>query len=120
MDVDKFEKINSQLFSFFEEVGALSKKKPDDAINKFKLKFINKVIDEANELLVNDYKPFEDFTRFDEDDMPSNSDIIFILSQYINCMEILKKDNIATRGGLWYWVVNGQQTSRTTSRPKNN
>ncbi|MDR7071034.1 hypothetical protein [Fictibacillus barbaricus] len=117
MDIEKFEKTETQLSGFFEEVSTLSKKKPDDAINKFKLKFINMVIEDANNLLVSDYKPFQEFNKFDEDDIPSNSDVVFILSQYLNCLEILRRDNIGQMSGSWYWRVNGELTNKRTKRP---
>jgi len=52
-----FEKAEAQIEGFFEEIGNISKKKPDDAINKFKLGFINQVLETANRLLGEDYRP---------------------------------------------------------------
>ena len=42
-DIDIFEKLSGQLISVYEEISLLSKKNPNDAINKFKLKFLNKL-----------------------------------------------------------------------------
>ena len=39
--------------------------------------------------------------------MPSNSDITFILSQYIACAEKLRADNIYLRHDDWYWDIEG-------------
>ena len=39
-DIDIFEKLSGQLISVYEEISLLSKKNPNDAINKFKLKFL--------------------------------------------------------------------------------
>ena len=39
--VSEFEKANAQLGGLFEEISALSRKSPDSAVNKFKLKLIN-------------------------------------------------------------------------------
>lgn len=108
-NVDKFEKLSGQIISVYEEVSLLSKKKPNDAVNKFKLKFVNKLIEESNEYLSEKYKPFEDFDCFDEDDIPQNSDVVFILSQYLQCFEKLRSDNVVIRGGVWYWRVAGDQ-----------
>ena len=41
VDVDNFEKLDGQLQSTYDEISLLSKKKPNDAVNKFKLKFVN-------------------------------------------------------------------------------
>lgn len=118
MDISKFEKTNAQLEGIFIEIGALSKKKPDDAINKFKLKFINQLLKEANEILGPENLPFVDFSKFEEEDMPSNSDVVIILSQYLNCLEKLRADNITVYGGNWYWISKGQRTEIRTSAPK--
>lgn len=106
-DVNTFEKLNGQLVGVYEEMTLLSKKNPNDAVNKFKLKFINKLIGESNEYLSEAYKPFDDFDLFDEDDVPHNSDVVFILSQYLQCFEKLRSDNIVQDFGGWYWKVKG-------------
>lgn len=41
----QFGKIEAQLQALHDEVGLLSKKKPDDAVNKFKLTLINQVLE---------------------------------------------------------------------------
>ena len=110
--VDRFEKLSGQLISVYEEVSLLSKKKPNDAVNKFKLKFINKLLDESNEYLSDKYRPFEDFDRFDEDDIPQNSDFVFILSQYLQCFEKQRADNVVIRNGIWYWRVEGSPNDK--------
>jgi len=111
-NVDRFEKLSGQLISVYEEVSLLSKKNPNDAVNKFKLKFVNKLIGESNEYLSDKYRPFEDFDCFDEDDIPQNSDVVFILSQYLQCFEKLRSDNVVIRSGYWYWRVEGDKEDK--------
>jgi hypothetical protein len=106
-EVDKFEKLAGQLNGLYEEMSILSKKSPNDAINKFKLKFINGQLSQSNMLLGDLYKPFEDFEVFSDDELPQNSDVVFILSQYLQCMEKLRGDNAIVKHGLWYWRVQG-------------
>ncbi|MEH2124811.1 hypothetical protein [Nostoc sp.] len=36
-DVDEFEKLSGQLQGIYEEISVLSKKSPNNAVNKFKL-----------------------------------------------------------------------------------
>ncbi|MEW8033371.1 MAG: hypothetical protein AB2804_13270 [Candidatus Thiodiazotropha endolucinida] len=108
-NVDIFEKLSGQLLSIYEEISLLSKKNPNDAVNKFKLKFINKLISQSNEYLAEKYKPFDDFDNFDEDDIPQNSDVVFILSQYLQCFEKQRADNVVIRNGYWYWRVEGDE-----------
>lgn len=112
-DVDIFEKLSGQLLSVYEELSLLSKKSPNDAVNKFKLKFVNKLINDGNVYLGEKYRPFDDFDNFDEDDVPQNSDIVFILSQYIQCFEKMRSDNVVQVMGSWYWHVEGEEGDST-------
>lgn len=107
VDVDIFEKLSGQMISVYDEITLLSKKNPNDAVNKFKLKFINNLIEDSNTYLSDKYKPFDDFDVFNQDDMPQNSDIVFILAQYLQCYEKLRADNVVIRRGLWHWKVKG-------------
>lgn len=116
-DVDIFEKLSGQLISVYEEISLLSKKSPNDAVNKFKLKFLNKLISDSNEFLSDKYKPFDDFNIFNEDDIPQNSDVVFILSQYIQCFEKLRSDNVIVLHGNWYWDTDDEIKIRTV-RPQ--
>jgi hypothetical protein len=43
-DIERLEKLIGQLRGLHQEVGALAKKSPKDAVNAFKLKLINEVI----------------------------------------------------------------------------
>mgnify|MGYP000606659190 CR=1 FL=1 len=106
-NVDVFEKLSGQLLSIYEEISLLSKKNPNDAVNKFKLKFVNDLISQSNDHLAYKYRPFDKFDKFDEDDIPQNSDVVFILSQYLQCFEKLRADNVVIRNGYWYWCVEG-------------
>lgn len=91
-DINKFNKIQEQLEALHEEIGILSKKKPDDAVNEFKLEFINQVLREANAALDENYLPFADFTTFDKDNLPTNSDVVMILAQYLKCFRRQRLD----------------------------
>ncbi|MCX7279891.1 MAG: hypothetical protein NTZ15_21695 [Burkholderiales bacterium] len=106
-DVNRFEKLAGQVLGLYEEMSILSKKSPNDAVNKFKLKFINNQLSESNSLLAVRYRPFDDFEVFSEDEVPQNSDVVFILSQYLQCMEKLRGDFVVLRNGTWYWRVEG-------------
>lgn len=114
IDVSRYEKVQAQLQGLFDEIGALSKKKPDDAINQFKLGIINPILSDANKLLKGEYKPFSTFEQFDDDSLPTNSDVLLILSQYLNCLEKLRADNIKEEYGEWVW----SKTQIRTAPPK--
>ncbi len=106
-DVDIVEKLVAQLGSLYQEMSALAKKSPNDAINTFKLQFVNGCLANCNEFLGRQYRPFSDFEVFSSDDMPSNSDVTFILSQYIACTEKFRADNIYMRHRRWFWNIEG-------------
>jgi hypothetical protein len=102
---DAFEKLVGQLQSVYDELSVLSKKAPNDGVNKFKLGFLNALLTSANGLLSDRYRPFPDFTQFDIDAVPQNSDVVFILAQYLQYFEKLRADNVVISQGAWYWRV---------------
>lgn len=109
-EIANFDKAATQLDSFYTETTVLVKKDPKAEMNTFKLKLINKVLAKANEIL-DDMKPFEDFSEFSIEDIPNNGDVAIILGQYINCMEEFRKNNVHLRGGSWYWNIDGDEDS---------
>ena len=119
-DVQTFEKLNAQIEALHSEIGALSKKSPNDALNKFKLTLINGLIREANALLTGDYKPLQGFELFSEDDIPTNSDVTMVLAQYLNCLEKLRADNIQQKeySVRWYWIINKRVSNIETAPPR--
>lgn len=118
-EVGEFEKTCSLLKSTYDEISMLSKKSPNDTLNKFKLGIINKLLDKANSLLNGKYVPIDEFTAFDADNMPTNSDVAFVCAQYLSCLEDFRSDNIkAVSGGYWYWVIDGGISSIRTTAPE--
>ncbi len=67
------------------EFRELSSKKPNDQVNPFKLKYVNQSIKEANELL-QEGKPYSEFESFREEDLPTNSDVLMMLSLYLDAL----------------------------------
>jgi len=117
-DVDNFEKLNAQLDSLHQEMSMLAKKSPNDAVNAFKIRLVNTTLELCNELFGAKYKPFAEFVTFQTDELPSNSDVTFIVSQYIECAEKFRADNILMEHGLWYWQLDGMKEKIRTSPPK--
>lgn len=108
-DVDEFEKLFGQLQGVYDELSILSKKTPTDAVNMFKLKFVNQLLRSANDHLGKSYCPFEEFTEFDSDAVPQNSDVVFILAQYLQCLDKFRADNVKLHHGNWCWVINAEK-----------
>jgi hypothetical protein len=92
-DVELIDKVYAQLAALHNEVSLLSRKSPTDAVNIFKLKLINSILEAANKLLGEKNKPFDHFIIFDKDDLPNNSDVAVVLSQYLRCMDRLREHN---------------------------
>ena len=102
-DVDFFEKVRTQLQQFHNEFSVLSKGKPDNPTNKLKLRFVNEKLSEANRLLTGEFKPLGEFSLFDDADLPTNSDVVMILSQYMDCLEGWRCAHVRLDNGFWYW-----------------
>jgi hypothetical protein len=114
-DVDFFEKVRAQLQQLHNEISALSKSKPDNPINKFKLTFINEKLEEANTILTGAFKPFKDFALFNADELPTNSDVVMVLSQYLDCLEAWRCAHIQLISYSWYWTLNDGHEIRTNA-----
>lgn len=118
-DVLAFEKTEAQLEGFYEEIGLIAKKKPDDPLNKFKLNFINQMLEHANRLLGDRYRPFPDFAKFDADALPTASDVVTILSQYLRSMDKFRKDFTKYSFGEYNWTLSDSGAKIRAKRPKN-
>jgi hypothetical protein len=116
-EVWQFEKLEQQLHSFLAEIAELSKKKPNDALNKFKLSFINQTLNGLNKLIGN-HRPFSDFETFNVDDVPTNSDVIVILAQYAAATYNFRRDHTAFIDYKWRWLVKGKDSEISTDRPE--
>ena len=74
------------LVSIYSEMKEFAKKKPDEPLNKFKVKMINRVLEQIKEIIKNE--PTNEFLDLlDEDALPSNSDTILIIGQFNAAMK---------------------------------
>lgn len=113
--VRRYEKVIGQLEGAFSEIAALARKKPDDGVNRFKLDLVNRILAAANDLLGEGGRPFAHFEQFDPDEVPQNSDVVFVLSQYQECLEHLRSQNIDREMGRWVWFVDDGNGRRIAS-----
>ena len=81
-EIDIYEELRPKIASVRDTIKALSSKKPDEILNLFKIRRINILIGQANSLL-KDVKPYNDFDTFEEDELPSNSDVLLIIELYL-------------------------------------
>ena len=107
--IDEFLKLLLQVDKLLNGFLELSKK-PNDAVNKFKLKIVNNLLNIANKILTKKYMPFDDFELFDEDDLPTNSDVVVIIAQYVACLKKFGRDSTEYHDYHYYWVINGKSS----------
>ena len=110
-DIETLEKTIGQLQATHREISLLSKKAPNDAVNVLKLRMINSIIVVANGLLGDSYKPLAGFEEFDEDDMPSTSDVVFVVAQYLEEIGRFRSDNIVGRGRGRVYLLAGEPSN---------
>ncbi len=116
-DVENLEKLIGQLQGLHSEISQLAKKSPNDGLNIFKLKLVNKVLQCGNEVLAGRYIPFDDFRQFEESDLPTNSDVTMILAQYMEQAERFRSDHVVSHDYEWRYLVNGAPSSMASKAP---
>ena len=88
-DIENYFLLSKMLEAQKSEFDLLSKKKSDSQLNKTKIKMVNRVLKPLNDLFQN-----EDSHKFldllDEDDLPTNSDVVLIISQYETAIKEFK------------------------------
>jgi hypothetical protein len=116
--VEQFRKMAAQLDALHQEATAASKKHPDKPVSKFKVDLANAVLEAAKQVLGTS-APTLNFDRFDTDELPTNSDLSFVVSQFVECAEKVKAQNIKRlHNGVWYWMVNGSMSEIAAVAPK--
>ncbi|UFS76037.1 hypothetical protein LPB73_01040 [Tardiphaga sp. 37S4] len=117
-EVEKFRKMAAQLDALHQEATAASKKLPDKPVSKFKVELANSVLETAKQVLGTS-APTLSFERFDVDDLPTNSDLSFVVTQFVECAEKVKAQNIKRlHNGVWYWIVSGAFSEIAAVAPK--
>jgi hypothetical protein len=77
------------LDSILDEVKEFSKKKQDEPLNKLKVRAANKILSRIKALLADE--PAADFLDpLDEDTLPTNSDAVIVMAQYVSAMKQFK------------------------------
>lgn len=113
-DGEKFFEMTVQLNKLYQEFAVLSSKKPDGVVGPFKLKIVNRWLGAASGLMPQQYHPVSGFTEFDASDVPSYSDVLVVITQYIGAIDRFSKDHTENRSGdnfhpEMYWVIPGER-----------
>lgn len=89
-DSEQYEMLQPLLYASYREIQELSKKKPDTPLNALKVKMINRILVPLKEILSS-----EDIAEYidllSDDELPTNSDAVLILSQYLKALEAYKE-----------------------------
>mgnify|MGYP001295218496 CR=1 FL=1 len=83
---EEFDMLSKLLDALSIETKEFSKKKPDEALNKLKIKMANRVLSKVKELLKNEATS-EFLDTLDEDSIPTNSDAVLIITQFQAAMK---------------------------------
>lgn len=116
-DIEQLEKVTGKIEGLHREITLLAKKSSTDGLNTFKLKLVNGALAAANEILGDENKPVDEFTQFDADDVPSNSDATVVLAIYLEELERYRSDLLMLSGGA-YWYVFVDGTKLRAAQPK--
>lgn len=88
--VEEFKMLVQLLDSIYFEMKEFSKKKPDEPLNKFKVKNVNRVLEPVKDIL--SLEPTNIFLDIlDDDSLPTNSDAILVIGQFQASMKRFQK-----------------------------
>ena len=97
--VEKFKMLSELLSSIYLEMKEFSKKKPDEPLNTFKVKNVNRVLSQLKELLEEE-PTFTFLDLLDEETLPTNSDAILVIGQFQASMKRFRNKYTDTYG-VW-------------------
>jgi ribosome-binding ATPase YchF (GTP1/OBG family) len=106
-NIEDYHLLKDMLIAQKHEFDILSSKKSDGQLNKMKIKMVNRVLEPLNELFKNETShKFLDVLK--EDEMPTNSDVVLIISQYEKALNNFKdkywaRDASAYGGPTYRW-----------------
>ena len=92
------------LEAMYFEFKELSKKKPDSAINKTKIKIVNRLLEKIR-FVLSDEESIDFLDLLDEDDVPQSSDVTLMLSQYVTAMKAFLGKYYGYDGKSHDWFV---------------
>ena len=98
-EVDQYNLLKPLLSETYKEMQELSKKKPESVLNTFKVKLINRILQPANNLLKNE-PTYEFLDLLDSDNLPTNSDVLIIIGQYLKAMDMFIR-KYSDKYGKW-------------------
>lgn len=92
------------LEAMYAEFKEISKKKPDSAVSKSKIKIVNRLLEKVRTVL-SDEESIGFLDVLDEDDVPQASDVTLILSQYVAAMNAFRDKHYGWDGSDHKWFI---------------
>ena len=89
-NIEDYNLLRAMIISQKNEFDLLSKKKADGQLNKTKIKMVNRVLKPLKELFEKE-KSHTFLDILDDDEMPTYSDVVLIISQYLTAIGDFKK-----------------------------
>ena len=85
-EVNQFLMLRELVTGLYDEMKDFAKKSSNETLNEFKIKSLNRVLSPLRELMKD--QPTALFLDvLDESSLPTNSDVVIILSQYLTAMQ---------------------------------
>lgn len=92
------------LVAMYTEFKEISKKKPDSAVSKSKIKIVNRLLEKVRTVL-SEEASISFLDLLDEDDVPQASDVTLILSQYVAAMKAFREKHYGYDGSDHTWFI---------------
>lgn len=92
------------LTAMYGEFKEISKKKPDSAVSKGKIKIANRLLEKVKTVL-SDEESIIFLDLLDEDDVPQASDVTLMLSQYVAAMGAFREKHYGWNGVRSEWFI---------------
>lgn len=86
-EVDQYYLLNPLINGIYYEFKELSKKKSETVLNVYKVKVVNRILEPIRKMLANE-EVITFLDVLDQDDLPTNSDVILILNQYLRALSM--------------------------------
>lgn len=94
----------SLLEAMHVEFKELSKKKPEAVLSKSKVKIVNRLLESCRKVLDSE-QSLNYLDLIEEDDVPQNSDVVLMLSQYVAAMRQFRSTYHGWEGTESLWFI---------------
>jgi hypothetical protein len=101
-EIADYKLVTPLLENLHSEMSELSRKKQDGALNKLKIRHINRILVKVEAILGDDPSVVY-LEKLDEDDVPQNSDAVVVLGQWRAAMKQFQSKHTSTRSGTMLW-----------------